>query len=193
MAATIDGVAFRNMVDYAVRNLEKHRKAINRLNVFPVPDGDTGTNMVTTIHRGLLSIGETLLDLPSFAKRFARSVVYEARGNSGVIVSQFLKGLAESFDDTDVIDGGLFVSALEKGVKNAYSSVATPVEGTMLTVLKDATEAVKREYNEEQSVNDIITSFIKHARVSLANTPELLPVLKESGVVDSGGAGIVYL
>jgi len=193
MAKTIDGAAFRSMVDYAVRNLNKHCKTVNQLNVFPVPDGDTGTNMVTTIHRGLLAIGETLVDLPSFAKKFASAVVFEARGNSGVIVSQFLKGLADKFKDVDTIDGALFIAALEAGVENAYSAVATPVEGTMLTVLKDATEAVKKEFDGSESVNDIITSFIEHAKVSLENTPELLPVLKEAGVVDSGGAGIVYL
>ncbi len=193
MVHTIDGAGFRNMVDYAVRNLERHCKVINQLNVFPVPDGDTGTNMVTTIHRGLLSINDSLTDLPTFAKKFARAVVFEARGNSGVIVSQFLKGLAEMFDNTDTVDGALFVAALDKGVESAYSSVATPVEGTMLTVLRDATEAVKKEFNDTQSVNDIITAFIKHAKASLENTPELLPILKEAGVVDSGGAGVVYM
>lgn len=181
------------MVDYAVRNLNKHVKIVNQLNVFPVPDGDTGTNMVTTIHKGLLGIGETIVDLPSVSKKFARSVVFEARGNSGVIVSQFLKGMAEKFYDVDAADGALFIEALEKGVQYAYSAVATPVEGTMLTVVKDATEATKKEYNDQQSVRDIIHIFIKHAKVSLDNTPELLAVLKDSGVVDSGGAGIVYL
>lgn len=193
MANTIDGAGFRNMVDHAVRNLNKHRKTVNQLNVFPVPDGDTGTNMVTTIHRGLLSIGETLSDLPSFAKKFASAVVFEARGNSGVIVSQFLKGMAEVCGSADTIDGALFVAALDKGVEYAYASVATPVEGTMLTVLRDATEAVKKEFDGTQGVNEIVTLFIKHAKISLDNTPKLLPVLRESGVVDSGGAGVVYL
>ncbi|MBR5134400.1 MAG: DAK2 domain-containing protein, partial [Clostridia bacterium] len=189
----IDGVGFKNMVDYAVRNLDKHRQVVNRLNVFPVPDGDTGTNMVTTIHRGLLAINESLIDLPSISQKFAHSVVFEARGNSGVIVSQFLKGMSENFYDVDTIDGERFIEALENGVQSAYAAVATPVEGTMLTVIKDATEAVKREYYPDQTVNDIISSFVEHAKVSLDNTPELLPVLKETGVVDSGGAGIVYL
>ena len=189
----IDGLCFKNMVDYAVRNLNKHVKLVNQLNVFPVPDGDTGTNMVTTIHKGLLSIGESALDLPTFSRKFARSVVFEARGNSGVIVSQFLKGVSEKFSDVDTADGELFIEALEKGVSYAYSSVATPVEGTMLTVMRDATEAVKSEYYQGQSVNDIIDLFVIYARKSLENTPELLSVLKETGVVDSGGAGVVYL
>jgi len=181
------------MVDYAVRNLNKHVKAVNKLNVFPVPDGDTGTNMVTTIHKGLMGIGEKMVDLPSISRKFARSVVFEARGNSGVIVSQFLKGISEKFYDVDVVDGQLFIAALEKGVEYAYASVATPVEGTMLTVVKDATESVKAEFDGSQGVGDIIDSFVAHAKRSLENTPELLAVLKESGVVDSGGAGIVYL
>ena len=193
MAKMIDGIGFKNMVDYAVRNLNQHVQLVNQLNVFPVPDGDTGTNMVTTIHKGLMGIGESIVDLPSVSKKFARSVVYEARGNSGVIVSQFLKGMAEKFYDVEVADGTLFVAALEKGVQYAYGAVANPVEGTMLTVVKDATEAVKKEFTAQQSVRDIVNSFIRHAKTSLEHTPELLAVLKESGVVDSGGAGVVYL
>ncbi len=193
MAKKIDGICFKNMVDYAVRNLNKHVKVVNQLNVFPVPDGDTGTNMVTTIHKGLMAVGETIVDLPSVSRIFAKSIVFEARGNSGVIVSQFLKGIAEKFYDVDVADARLFVKALESGVAYAYASVASPVEGTMLTVMKEATEAVKKEYNGKQSVEEIIDSFIKHAKISLDNTPEVLTVLKENGVVDSGGAGIVYL
>lgn len=193
MSKKIDGICFKNMVDYAVRNLNKHVKLVNQLNVFPVPDGDTGTNMVTTIHKGLMAVGESIVDLPSVSRKFARSVVFEARGNSGVIVSQFLKGVSEKFYDVDVVDGELFIEALEKGVQYAYSSVATPVEGTMLTVIKDATDAVKKEFTKEKSVAEIIDSFIEHAKTSLENTPELLSVLKETGVVDSGGAGIVYL
>ena len=193
MIYTIDGVAFRNMVDYAVRNLNLHCKIVNQLNVFPVPDGDTGTNMVTTIHKSLLALGDSLQDLPSISQKFANSVVFEARGNSGVIVSQFFKGVAEAFQHTDEIDSQLLIQGLEQGVGCAYAAVATPVEGTMLTVLKDATNAVKRLCDANNSVNEVIACFLDHARISLDHTPELLPVLKESGVVDSGGAGIVYL
>ena len=193
MTNMIDGVTFKNMVDYAVRNLNKHRKVVNQLNVFPVPDGDTGTNMVTTIHKGLMAVHESLVDLPSVSRKFAHSVVFEARGNSGVIVSQFLKGVAERFYDHDKVDGAVFIHALEKGVESAYAAVATPVEGTMLTVLKDATHAVRDRYYPGQNIEEIVSLLIDYAKVSLEHTPELLPVLKESGVVDSGGAGIVYL
>ncbi len=193
MTKNIDGVCFKNMVDYAVRNLNKHVNVVNQLNVFPVPDGDTGTNMVTTIHKGLMAVGESIEDLPSVAQKFARTIVFEARGNSGVIVSQFLKGISEQLSKVETADGAVFIEALEKGVGYAYLSVATPVEGTMLTVMKEATAAVKQEYNKEQGIDEIIDSFVRHAKVSLENTPELLEVLKKSGVVDSGGAGIVYL
>ena len=193
MTHTIDGIAFKNMVDYAVRNLNIHCKTVNQLNVFPVPDGDTGTNMVTTIRKGLLAVGENVQDLPSVSRKFAHSVVFEARGNSGVIVSQFFRGVAENFHNVQVIDGALLLEAFQQGVQSAYSAVATPVEGTMLTVLREATEAVRQRYTPNQPLDEIIAKFTKYARRSLDNTPELLPVLKESGVVDSGGAGIVYL
>ena len=193
MSKMIDGLDFKNMVEYAVRNLNNHVKLVNQLNVFPVPDGDTGTNMVTTIHRGLLAVGESIVDLPSVSRKFARSVVFEARGNSGVIVSQFLKGISEKFYDVEAADGATFIAALERGVDYAYSAVATPVEGTMLTVMNEATAAVQREYDGSQSIKEIVDCFVTHAKRSLENTPELLAVLKESGVVDSGGAGIVYL
>lgn len=193
MIKTIDGITFKNMVDYAVRNLNKHRKTVNQLNVFPVPDGDTGTNMVTTIHKGLLAVNETLIKLPEISRKFAHSVVFEARGNSGVIVSQFLKGLSEQFYDHDTVDGEQFIGALEQGVKSAYAAVAIPVEGTMLTVLKDATAAVRERAYPGQDIREIVSLLLEHAKQSLEHTPELLPVLKESGVVDSGGAGIVYL
>ena len=193
MTKNIDGICFKNMINYAVRNLNNHIKIVNQLNVFPVPDGDTGTNMVTTIQKGLMAVGEQVEDLPSVSKKFSKTIVFEARGNSGVIVSQFLKGISEKFYDVEVADGTLFIEALEKGVQYAYAAVANPVEGTMLTVVKDATMAVKNDFTGEQGINEIIDSFIEYAKESLENTPELLKVLKESGVVDSGGAGIVYL
>lgn len=193
MFTTLDGVRFRMMVDYAVRNLNKHCKTVNQLNVFPVPDGDTGTNMVTTIQKGLQAIEESIVDLPAVCRKFSRTLVFEARGNSGVIVSQFLKGMAETFGQLEQVDGETFIAGLERGVENAYASVANPVEGTMLTVLREATESVKAEFDGSQSVDRIVDAFVIHAKTSLDNTPELLPVLKESGVVDSGGAGVVYL
>ena len=193
MIQKLDGLCFKNMVDYGVRNLNVNCKAINQLNVFPVPDGDTGTNMLTTISKGLVQVDSSMTDLSVVSKRFARSIVFEARGNSGVILSQFLKGFSETFGETDEADAGLFICALEKGVECAYSAVANPVEGTMLTVVREATAALKDNFSENQSIDDTVNLFVEHARISLDNTPNLLDTLKEAGVVDSGGAGIVCL
>lgn len=192
MIKKIDGQCFKNMIDYGVRNLEIHRNLLNQINVFPVPDGDTGTNMVITINNGLASINNSIRELSSVSEKFAKSIVFGARGNSGVIVSQFLKGLSETFFELEYADTDTFVKGLENGVKCAYNSVSNPVEGTILTVLKDATEAVKKNYRSDDDIDEVTSLFIKHAKHSLENTPELLPQLKVAGVVDSGGGGIVY-
>lgn len=193
MIYTINGQRFKDMIDFGVRNLNIHRKLVNQLNVFPVPDGDTGTNMVTTIKNALSTVEGTGDDLSAVAKRFADAVVFGARGNSGVIVSQFFKGLSETFFESASADAELFIKALEKGVKCAYTAVATPVEGTILTVVKEATKAVKAETSKDSPIDEVIELFIQYAKESLERTPELLPALKDAGVVDSGGAGIVYI
>ena len=188
----LNGASYKGMIDYGARNLVKNCNVINQLNVFPVPDGDTGTNMVTTIVKGLQAVEENAVDLNTVSQKIASSVIFGARGNSGVIVSQFIKGVSEVFIGSESADAFQLVAALEKGVTCAYDAVATPVEGTMLTVVKDATNAVKASLKPTHSINDVIAMFIKHAKISLDHTPDLLPALKEAGVVDSGGAGIVY-
>ncbi len=188
----INGTSYKGMIDYGARNLVKNCDTINQLNVFPVPDGDTGTNMVTTIVKGLQSVEDNIVDLDTVSQRIASSVIFGARGNSGVIVSQFIKGVSEVFIGSETADAALLVAALERGVVCAYDAVATPVEGTMLTVVKDATNAVKARLRDEHTINDVIAMFIKYAKQSLDHTPDLLPALKQAGVVDSGGAGIVY-
>lgn len=188
----LNGASYKGMIDYGARNLVKNCNTINQLNVFPVPDGDTGTNMVTTIVKGLQAVEESAVDLNTVSQKIASSVIFGARGNSGVIVSQFIKGVSEVFIGSESADAAQLVAALEKGVACAYDAVATPVEGTMLTVVKDATNAVKASLKPTHSINDVIGMFIKHAKISLDHTPDLLPALKEAGVVDSGGAGIVY-
>ena len=188
----INGASYRGMIDYGARNLVKNCDTINQLNVFPVPDGDTGTNMATTIVKGLQGVEETAVDLDTVSKKIASSVIFGARGNSGVIVSQFIKGVSEVFIGAEAADAALLVKALENGVVCAYDAVAVPVEGTMLTVVKDAVNAVKAKLQPEHTVSDVIAMYIRYAKESLDHTPELLPTLKEAGVVDSGGAGIVY-
>lgn len=191
MIQRINGTTFKQMIDYGVRNLNKYCQTVNKLNVFPVPDGDTGTNMVITIAKGLQSVKDSE-DLSVAAKSLAESIIYGARGNSGVIVSQYLKGISEAFIGLSQADPADLVDALGRGVKYAYEAVAEPVEGTILTVVKDAYNSVDAARDGFSCIDEVFIKYIKVAHVSLENTPELLPTLKEAGVVDSGGAGILY-
>ncbi len=189
---TINGFDYRTMLQYGVRHLDKHRTAVNDLNVFPVPDGDTGTNMVMTLKNGICSITQQAESLAKTAHAFANATVFGARGNSGVIVSQFFKGISEGLRDCAEADCAAFSKALDAGCEYAYSSVAKPVEGTILTVIREATDAVRAHVEELQSIDELIDLFLREAKRSLDRTPQLLPILKKAGVVDSGGAGLVY-
>ncbi|MBQ9806804.1 MAG: DAK2 domain-containing protein [Clostridia bacterium] len=192
MLKKIDGKIYIDLLNHGIRNIEKHRSILNDLNVFPVPDGDTGTNMLMTLRQGYEAVAKNIpILLPDAAQRFSSSAVFGARGNSGVIVSQFFKGISEAFDNEAEADPFLFAAALNNGCKRAYAAVADPVEGTMLTVIKDASAAVTRAL-PLQSIEELVNIFLGAARISLENTPELLPVLKKANVVDSGGSGIVY-
>lgn len=190
MLTIINGADYLRLLDGGIRNLEKNKDALNDLNVFPVPDGDTGTNMVMTLKYGFDAVRGRMGNLSELSQAFATSAVFGARGNSGVIVSQFFKGLAEGFRDREEADSEGFALALESGCRHAYASVAKPVEGTMLTVVREAAQAVKRAL-PLNSIDEAVDIFLREAHVSLKNTPQLLPVLKKAGVVDSGGAGIV--
>ena len=189
MLKTIDGFSFVRLIENGVTNLVKNKKALNDLNVFPVPDGDTGTNMVMTLRYAYDSLGEPTESASEVALRFATAAVFGARGNSGVITSQFFKGLAQGFKNQATVDTKGFAKALESGYEYAYRSVVKPVEGTMLTVLRDGAKAVKKARFE--SVDELIKAYLTEAKASLQRTPELLPILKKAGVVDSGGSGIV--
>lgn len=194
MFEQLDGKLYKQLISYGIRNLKIHEEIVNDLNVFPVPDGDTGTNMTMTLTNGFNAIRDAEGELSELAKRFAYEVAFGARGNSGVISSQFFKGFSETFTNTRVADVEMFISALNRGVSEAYKSVSRPTEGTILTVVREATEHVNVLNQKEKlpSVLAVIDAFLDRARVSLENTPELLPVLKNAGVVDSGGAGILY-
>ena len=194
MTYIINGQSFYNMLDYGIKNLTNSRDEVNALNVFPVPDGDTGTNMVLTLKNGFAAMDENA-KLSENAKKFAQAIVYGARGNSGVILSQFFKGFSECFCALDEADAFAFCIALKKGVKCAYSAVSNPAEGTILTVMRESCEhtAKKISSGRIESVDDIFASLLKRAKSSLEKTPELLPILKSAGVVDSGGAGLVYV
>lgn len=194
MFEQLDGKLYKQLISYGIRNLKIHEEIVNDLNVFPVPDGDTGTNMTMTLTNGFNAIRDAEGELSELAARFAYEVAFGARGNSGVISSQFFKGFSETFTDTRVADTEMFISALNRGVTEAYKSVERPTEGTILTVVREATEHVNALHQQEKltSVLAVIDAFLDQARVSLENTPELLPVLKNAGFVDSGGAGIIY-
>ncbi len=191
MSKFIDGQLYRTLIDYGMRNLAINCEFLNDMNVFPVPDGDTGTNMLTTVRNGFAAVDGYEADLPDTAKKFADTVVYGARGNSGVILSQFLKGFSLVFFDSGSLeaDCGCFAKALQIGVEYAYGAVSHPAEGTILTVAREAAQAVSSSTYTD--LTELLYDFLAQAKITLDKTPELLPVLRSAGVVDSGGAGFV--
>ena len=195
MIKSINGQQYLDLLDYGIRNLALYKEHVNALNVFPVPDGDTGTNMLMTLQNGFSPLEGTSDGLSVVAKRFSASVVFGARGNSGVIASQFFKGLSDHLATFAEAGAPELIDALSAGVSSAYEAVSNPVEGTMLTVAREATEYVKvqAEKGNILTVDDVISLFLKQARRTLENTPDMLPVLKSAGVVDSGGAGLVFI
>jgi len=177
-------------------NLHNNAEYINTLNVFPVPDGDTGTNMSLTVENGLKSIEENKSNrLFEVAKDFSKGLLMGARGNSGVITSQIFRGFYQYIDGKDEIDVKNIAQAFENGARVAYKAIMKPVEGTILTVIKEASWYANREVekNQDMDVNEYFDYLCKYANESLNRTPDLLPVLKEVGVVDSGGAGLVKI
>lgn len=186
---------FRDLIDYGSRNLAVYRDHVNDLNVFPVPDGDTGSNMLLTLNHGLSAIKGVEGDFSDLVLRFAEAVVFGARGNSGVILSQFLKGFSCVIAEAGDLGAGTFSAAVSRGTSDAYKAVAKPVEGTMLTVMREASEFVAPlvSVGRITGLRPFLESFLSEAKRSLDNTPELLPVLKAAGVIDSGGAGFIYI
>lgn len=187
----IDGVTFQGMLEGGAANLRLHAREVNELNVFPIPDGDTGDNMLMTMEGGTgIDVEEDCI-LADAAKQITDGMLLGARGNSGVILSQFFAGIAEGFGDVSTADVRDMELAFQKGVERAYDSVMVPTEGTILTVAKDATNAACEAHCE--TVEEFFYRFVTEAKRSLDHTPELLDVLKEADVVDSGGAGLVYI
>ena len=186
----LDGQTFKTLVTNGCQSLINDIDRINALNVFPVPDGDTGTNMRMTIEGGVKAI--LAIDTNSIgemSKKLSRAMTMSARGNSGVILSQFFKGLSLGLEGKDAVNAEELAIAFDCGVKQAYKVVQKPTEGTMLTVMREATEVANKNAATFESIEDFFACFIKEAHASLDRTPELLPVLKEAGVIDSGGAG----
>ncbi len=186
-----DGRRFMHAIEYSLRWLEINAEAIDRLNVYPVPDGDTGTNMVLTLRAAI----REATDNPSnnvdvVAANLARGALLGARGNSGVILSQIIRGLAEGLDGHREFGIPEFSTALERAYQVGYKAVTNPVEGTILTVARDAGEAAQAAQTQVDSVEDLIAQVVDATRESVANTPNLLDVLAEAGVVDAGGQGL---
>ena len=190
MTKTIDGLLYLNMLRGGAENLNANRIAVNDLNVFPIPDGDTGDNMFMTVNAGASKTAESPL-LGEVATHAAHEMLLGARGNSGVILSRIFAGIGKGLENVRQADTIRFIHALQQGVKEAYRAVSNPVEGTILTVYREAVEYTTRQ--NADTFEALFDDLLKELSASLERTPELLDVLKEAGVVDSGGAGFVYI
>ena len=195
---TISTEFFTKMLINGAANLRLHIDEINNLNVFPIPDGDTGTNMHLTINAGANKI--KILDystktIAEIAKTFSHELVVAAHGNSGVILSQFFRGFAKELAkvENNELTVVQLIDALISGYKVAYSGVVQPIEGTILTVLREAGEHLRLKRGKLITFEDTLTTYFNQAKITLQKTPTLLPVLKEANVVDSGGAGFVKI
>ena len=191
----MDGALFANMIRGGAATLSANRQLVNDLNVFPIPDGDTGDNMFMTIDSGVAALGDGTDDtsLGNAASVAARGMLLGARGNSGVILSRIFAGISQGLEGVETADVRVIGKAFESGVSEAYKAVSTPVEGTILTVYKDAVNYAASKIENDTSLESFFFIFLKELRRSLERTPELLDVLRKAGVVDSGGAGFIYI
>ena len=195
MTQTIDAAAFQQMVIHAAAAISAQKQHINDLNVFPVPDGDTGTNMSMTIGNALpeLKAAGDGISAGDAAKLTASAMLRGARGNSGVILSLIFRGLSKGLAGQAEADAKMLSDAFKLGVDAAYKSVMKPTEGTILTVVREAWENTKDSAQEGGDAAEFLAKFIEEGEKSLANTPELLPALKKAGVVDAGGKGLLVI
>ena len=192
----INGTDFKEMLLSGAAHLSNRHDAIDALNVFPVPDGDTGTNMSMTFTSGVKEAMQACTDdLSVLAKTLSKGLLMGARGNSGVILSQIFRGFYQSIEGKSELAPADLAAAFVNGSKVAYKAVMRPVEGTILTVVREASAAGDQYMKDhpEATIEDVFNCILDESRISLANTPELLPVLKEVGVVDSGGTGLVVI
>ena len=189
---TIDAKILSRMFLAGAKNLEAKKEWINELNVFPVPDGDTGTNMTLTIMAAASEVGSlTSPDMETLAKAISSGSLRGARGNSGVILSQLLRGFTKGVKTYKELDAPAIAAAMEKGVETAYKAVMKPKEGTILTVAKEAALKAMEVAEEATDLEEFFRIVFDHAEATLEKTPDMLPVLKEAGVVDSGGQGLL--
>ena len=191
---SLNGQQFKEITKSAALNLRANYEEVDSLNVFPVPDGDTGTNMCRTIESGVSAIvNSEENNIGLLGKALSKGSLMGARGNSGVILSQIYRGICKGLANYEEVNVLQLAEAYKVGVQQAYQAVVTPVEGTILTVYREATEYACANITENSTINEFFELHLKQALISLANTPNLLPVLKEAGVVDSGGQGYVYM
>ncbi|KAF1304416.1 DAK2 domain-containing protein [Candidatus Enterococcus willemsii] len=185
---------FQEMVQAGANRLQTNAEFVNSLNVFPVPDGDTGTNMNLSMTSGAKAVADASSEkVGELATGLSKGLLMGARGNSGVILSQLFRGFAKQIPDVETLEATDLAKAFSRGVETAYKAVMKPVEGTILTVARVAAEFGERKAAETDDCVEVMTAVVKGAKRALAKTPDLLPVLKEVGVVDSGGQGLLFI
>ena len=191
---TLNGQSLKTILISGSNNLYNHYPEVDALNVFPVPDGDTGMNMNLTLTSGSKEISNRSDESAyEIAKAFSRGLLMGARGNSGVITSQIFRGFSKGLDGVEEADALAFSAAMQRGVEVAYKAVVNPVEGTILTVIRESSQFLADNVKDNMSIEKCLDLMLQEARESLKRTPELLPVLKEAGVIDSGGAGLIRI
>ncbi|HDD2455032.1 TPA: fatty acid kinase catalytic subunit FakA [Staphylococcus aureus] len=192
MISKINGKLFADMIIQGAQNLSNNADLVDSLNVYPVPDGDTGTNMNLTMTSGREEVENNLSkNIGELGKTFSKGLLMGARGNSGIILSQLFRGFCKNIESESEINSKLLAESFQAGVETAYKAVMKPVEGTILTVAKDAAQAAVEKANNTEDCIELMEYIIVKANESLENTPNLLAVLKEVGVVDSGGKGLL--
>lgn len=194
VSVPIDGQGLKTLLEAGMIWLKTNQQTVNSLNVFPVPDGDTGTNMVLTMQAAFDEVSTSgISNVGQLAHRIARGALMGARGNSGVILSQIWRGFARALNDHPTMDVKLLADALEESRATAYKGVVRPVEGTILTVIKDIAAQAAVSVQRTSSFTEVLWDIVEAANASVERTPDLLPILKQAGVVDSGGKGLMFL
>ncbi len=194
MVIKINGKLFAEMIIQGAQNLSNHADLVDSLNVYPVPDGDTGTNMNLTMTSGREAIEHNISQhIGELGKTYSKGLLMGARGNSGVILSQLFRGFSKELEAYEAINARQLAESFKAGVETAYKAIMKPVEGTILTVARDAADAAIHKVEETDDCIELMSYVLEEAEKSLENTPNLLPVLKEVGVVDSGGKGLVLV
>ena len=190
----MDGKGLKLLVEAGLAWLMTNQQHVNSLNVFPVPDGDTGTNMVLTMQAAVDETENKLTrNVGQMMHNFAQGALMGARGNSGVILSQIWRGFSRGLDNLPTMDTAQFANAMVEARNTAYKGVVRPVEGTILTVMKDMTSAAEHASTANKTLAEALAEVVKAGDESVARTPDLLPILRQAGVVDSGGKGLFYI